>query len=70
MPNMSGVSHNIAIEAGSGGSSGPGPVIGASAFVAKGSTSVTVNLKPGTYTYFCQAPGHRQAGMFGKLTVK
>jgi len=71
MPNMSGVSHNIAVEAGSGGEKPTtGTVLGASSFVAKGATSVTVTLKPGTYTYFCQAPGHRAAGMFGTLTVK
>jgi plastocyanin len=70
MANMSGVSHNIAIESGSGGASGPGPVLGASSFINKGTTSVTVSLKPGTYTYFCQAPGHRAAGMFGTITVK
>jgi plastocyanin len=70
MANMSGVSHNIAIESGSGGASGPGPVLGASSFITKGTTSVTVSLKPGTYTYFCQAPGHRAAGMFGTITVK
>jgi len=70
MANMSGVSHNIAIEAGSGGASGSGTVLGASQFTAKGTVAVTVKLKPGTYTYFCQAPGHRAAGMFGTLTVK
>jgi plastocyanin len=70
MPNMSGVSHNIAIEAGEHGASGSGPVLGAGAFVSKGSSKVSVNLKPGTYTYFCQAPGHRAAGMYGVLTVK
>ena len=70
MPNMSGVSHNIAIEAGSGGASGPGPTLGASQFVSKGAATLTVNLKPGTYTFFCQAPGHRAAGMYGTLTVK
>jgi plastocyanin len=71
MANMSGVSHNIAVQAGSSGATqGPTPVLGASSFITKGSTSVTVSLKPGTYTYFCQAPGHRAAGMWGTLTVK
>jgi plastocyanin len=45
-------------------------VLGASSFITKGSTSVTVTLKPGTYTYFCQTSGHRAAGMWGTLTVK
>jgi plastocyanin len=70
MGNTSGVSHNIAIEAGSGGASGSGAVLGASAFTSKGTVSVSVNLKPGTYTFFCQAPGHRVAGMYGTLVVK
>ena len=70
MPNMSGVSHNIAIEAGSGGANGSGAVIAASAFTSKGTVAVHATLKPGTYTFFCQAPGHRPAGMYGTLTVK
>ncbi len=70
MGNTSGVSHNIAIESGSGGASGSGAVLGASTFTTKGTATVTVNLKPGTYTFFCQAPGHRAAGMFGTITVK
>jgi mono/diheme cytochrome c family protein len=70
MPNMSGVSHNIAVESGAGGAKPAGAVLGASSFTSKGSVSVAVKLKPGTYTFFCQAPGHRAAGMFGTLTVK
>jgi plastocyanin len=65
MGNTSGVTHNIAIQSGTSG-----PVLGASSIITKGSTSIAVNLKPGTYTFFCQVPGHRQAGMEGTLTVK
>jgi len=32
-------------------------------------TSVTFQAKPGTYTFYCNIPGHRQAGMEGALTV-
>jgi plastocyanin len=35
-----------------------------------GTKSFSVSLKPGTYTYYCSVPGHRQAGMQGTLTVK
>ena len=70
MANMSGVSHNIAVETGEGGASAKGTAVGASSFTTKGTVSVKVNLKPGTYTFFCQAPGHRAAGMYGTITVK
>jgi plastocyanin len=70
MANMSGVSHNIAIEPGEGGATAKGTPLGASSFITKGTTSISVNLKPGAYTFFCQAPGHRAAGMYGTLTVK
>jgi plastocyanin len=65
MPNNSGVSHNIAVQQGTSG-----PVLAASSFITKGTTSVNVALKAGNYTFFCQVPGHRQAGMEGTLIVK
>lgn len=71
MANMSGVSHNIAIESGTGGANpSGGTVLGASSFTSKGTVAVKVTLKPGKYTFFCQAPGHRAAGMYGTITVK
>jgi plastocyanin len=55
--------HNIAVEG--NGLDQKGNI------VSNGGTSkVTVDLKPGTYTFYCSVDGHRQAGMQGKLTVK
>jgi plastocyanin len=34
-----------------------------------GTSTVTADLKPGTYTFYCSVPGHEQAGMKGTLTV-
>jgi plastocyanin len=64
MANKSSVQHDIAIEGGS--------VSGKGAVVGQGGTSQfkLANLPAGTYTYYCTLPGHRAAGMAGKLTVK
>lgn len=54
------LSHNIAID----GVPQQGDVVGQG-----GTSTVTATLKPGTYTFSCAVPGHRQAGMEGTLTV-
>jgi plastocyanin len=56
--------HDIAIEDSSG------KTIGQTEPIAEDANSVVVDLKPGTYTYYCTLPGHREAGMEGTLTVK
>jgi plastocyanin len=38
--------------------------------VTGGKTSLTLNLKAGTYTFYCSVDGHRAAGMEGTLVVK
>lgn len=32
--------------------------------------TVTINAEPGEYEYYCSVPGHREAGMVGKLIVQ
>jgi plastocyanin len=62
MANMSPVEHNVTVAQGS-------TVLGATPTFKGGSETLTLNLKPGTYTFYCSVPGHRQAGMEGTLTV-
>ena len=62
--NSSPSAHNVTI------ASSSGAVLGATPTFQGGSKSLTLNLKPGTYTFYCSVPGHRQAGMQGTLTVK
>jgi outer membrane protein assembly factor BamB len=45
-------------------------ILGQTPVFQGGSKSFTATLTPGTYTYYCSVPGHRQAGMQGTLTVK
>jgi plastocyanin len=36
---------------------------------ARGEDQLTLKLPPGTYTFYCDIPGHPEAGMVGKLVV-
>ncbi|HEU4737023.1 MAG TPA: plastocyanin/azurin family copper-binding protein [Solirubrobacterales bacterium] len=62
--NPQALTHDVAIEDASG------KEVGATELIADASDSTTVELKPGSYTFFCSVPGHREAGMEGTLTVK
>lgn len=62
--NPSTTPHNVAIEDSSGKKLAETKTIG------KGETSTEVELEPGTYTFFCSIPGHREGGMEGTLTIE
>jgi plastocyanin len=62
--NMSSLGHNVTIESSSGA------VVGATPTFQGGSKTLSLNLKPGSYKFFCSVPGHRMAGMEGTLTVQ
>jgi uncharacterized cupredoxin-like copper-binding protein len=55
--------HNVTIAQGT-------TVLGATPTFQGGTKALTLKLAPGTYTFYCSVPGHRQAGMEGKLTVQ
>ena len=61
--NTSPVEHNVTVEQGNKN------VLGATPTFVGGKRSLTLKMSPGTYTFFCSVPGHRQAGMEGKLVV-
>jgi uncharacterized cupredoxin-like copper-binding protein len=62
LSNASPLEHDVTIAQGSA-------VLGATPKFTGGSKSITLALKPGTYTFYCSVPGHRQAGMEGTLRV-
>jgi mono/diheme cytochrome c family protein len=58
--NKSGTPHDIVIDG-----KGKGEVV-----QGGGVSRFTASYSPGSYTYYCSVPGHRAAGMQGKLTIK
>jgi plastocyanin len=61
MTNPSPLQHDIAIK---GAATGKGEVVGQG-----GKSTVTIDLKPGKYTFYCSVDGHEAAGMNGELDV-
>jgi plastocyanin len=61
MTNASPLQHNVAIK---GGVEAKGDVVG-----QNGKSTVTIDLKPGKYTFYCSVDGHESAGMTGELDV-
>jgi mono/diheme cytochrome c family protein len=60
MPNKSSTPHDIVIDG-----KGKGAVV-----QGGGVSKFDATFAAGTFTYYCSVPGHRAAGMEGKLTVK
>ena len=60
LPNEGVTLHNFSIDA-----------LGISVDIAPGETkTVTINAPAGSYEYYCNVPGHKEAGMVGTLTVQ
>jgi plastocyanin len=57
------IPHDIALEGGGVNEKGETVQDG-------GTSSISVDVQAGEYTYYCTVPGHREGGMQGKLTVK
>ena len=60
--NGSPIEHNVTVSQGA-------TVLAATPTFTGGSKTLTIKLKPGTYTFYCSVPGHRQAGMEGTLKI-
>jgi uncharacterized cupredoxin-like copper-binding protein len=63
--NLSPLDHNLTVE-----DPATKKVLGATETFQGTTKLLKLDLKPGTYKFFCSVPGHRMAGMEGTLTVK
>lgn len=62
--NPSSVPHDVRIEDADGSDAGGTEVI------TQDQTTATVDLEPGSYTYYCSVSGHREGGMEDALEVR
>jgi len=62
--NHSPIAHNVTIK------NAAGKILGATPTFSGGTKTLTLDLPPGTYTFYCSVPGHEAAGMKGTLTVR
>jgi plastocyanin len=62
--NQAPLAHNVTIADSSG------KILGATNTITGSTASASVNLKPGTYTFYCSVDSHEQAGMKGTLKVQ
>ena len=63
MDNSSGIRHNVAIDG--NGIEVEGPVVDPGA-----TSTVSADLQPGAYEFYCSVLGHREGGMSGTLRVR
>lgn len=61
--NRSQVAHDVQIERGE-------REVGGTETIMQSQTSVDVDLRPGSYTFYCSVANHQQAGMEGTITVE
>ena len=61
--NPASLGHDVKVE-------GPDGDVGGTDVISDDTTTATVELDPGDYTFYCSVPGHREGGMEGDLTVE
>jgi plastocyanin len=61
--NEASVPHDVVVER-------DGEDLGETEQITGSSTTTTIDLQAGEYTFYCSVPGHRDAGMEGTLTVE
>jgi plastocyanin len=60
--NKSSLGHDVVVEQN-------GKTLGETPVIMEGTAKLSLDLKPGSYKFYCSVPGHRMAGMEGTITV-